>query len=103
VDIGPEATQSFRESLLKCQTVFWNGPMGIYELPQFAEGTKALASVLAKLEATTVIGGGSTADAVTHMGLTDSMTFVSTGGGASLEFLSGQTLPGIEALPDKES
>jgi phosphoglycerate kinase len=103
VDIGPETTQSFRESLLKCQTVFWNGPMGIYELPQFAEGTKALARVLAKLEATTVIGGGSTADAVADMGLTDSMTFVSTGGGASLEFLSGQALPGIEALPDKES
>jgi phosphoglycerate kinase len=103
VDIGPETTQSFRESLLKCQTVFWNGPMGIYELPQFAEGTKALARVLAKLEATTVIGGGSTADAVAEMGLTDSMSFVSTGGGASLEFLSGQALPGIEALPDKES
>jgi phosphoglycerate kinase len=103
VDIGPETTQSFRESLLKCKTVFWNGPMGIYELPQFAEGTKALARVLAKLEATTVIGGGSTADAVADMGLTDSMTFVSTGGGASLEFLSGQALPGIEALPDKES
>ena len=103
VDIGPETIQSFRESLLKCQTVFWNGPMGIYELPQFAEGTKALARVLAKLEATTVIGGGSTADAVAEMGLTDSMSFVSTGGGASLEFLSGQALPGIEALPDKES
>jgi phosphoglycerate kinase len=103
VDIGPETIQSFRESLLKCQTVFWNGPMGIYELPQFAEGTKALARVLANLEATTVIGGGSTADAVAEMGLTDSMSFVSTGGGASLEFLSGQALPGIEALPDKES
>jgi phosphoglycerate kinase len=103
VDIGPETTQSFRGALLKCQTVFWNGPMGIYELPQFAEGTKALARVLANLEATTVIGGGSTADAVAEMGLTDSMSFVSTGGGASLEFLSGQALPGIEALPDKES
>lgn len=102
VDIGPETTKSFRESLLKCKTVFWNGPMGIYELPQFAEGTKALAKVIASLEATTVIGGGSTADAVTDMGLIESMSFVSTGGGASLEFLSGQALPGIEALPNKE-
>ena len=103
VDIGPETTRIFQKSLLKCKTVFWNGPMGIYELPQFAGGTKALARVLADLEATTVIGGGSTADAVADMGLADSMTFVSTGGGASLEFLSGQALPGIEALPNKES
>ena len=103
VDIGPETTRSFQKSLLKCKTVFWNGPMGIYELPQFAEGTKAMARVLASLEATTVIGGGSTADAVADMRLAGSMTFVSTGGGASLEFLSGQALPGIEALPNKES
>lgn len=103
VDIGPETTSIFRESLLKCKTVFWNGPMGIYELPQFAGGTKSLARVLADLKATTVIGGGSTADAVADMGLANSMTFVSTGGGASLEFLSGQALPGIEALPNKES
>jgi len=103
VDIGPETVIGFREALQRCKAVFWNGPMGIYELPQFAEGTKALARVLATLDATTVIGGGSTADAVADMGLTDSMTFVSTGGGASLEFLSGQALPGIEALPDKES
>jgi phosphoglycerate kinase len=102
VDIGSETTKIFRKSLLKCKTVFWNGPMGIYELPQFAEGTKALAKFIASLEATTVIGGGSTADAVADMGLTDSMTFVSTGGGASLEFLSGQALPGIEALPNME-
>ncbi|MFC1956778.1 phosphoglycerate kinase [Chloroflexota bacterium] len=103
VDIGPETTRIFQQSLLKCKTVFWNGPMGIYELPQFAEGTKALARVLADLKATTVIGGGSTADAVADLGLADSMTFVSTGGGASLEFLSGQALPGIEALPNKVS
>ena len=103
VDIGPETIRSFRESLLKCNTVFWNGPMGIYEIPQFAEGTKTLGGVLASLKATTVIGGGSTADAVADMGLADKMTFVSTGGGASLEFLSGKTLPGVETLPDKES
>jgi phosphoglycerate kinase len=103
VDIGPETIRSFEEALQRCKTVFWNGPMGIYELPQFAEGTKALARTLAGLEATTVIGGGSTADAVNELGLGDSMTFVSTGGGASLEFLSGQILPGIAVLPDKES
>jgi len=103
VDIGPETIKSFQGSLLKCKAVFWNGPMGIYELPQFAEGTKALAQFLATLEATTVIGGGSTAEAVAEMGLADRMTFVSTGGGASLDFLGGKALPGIEALPDKEA
>ena len=103
VDIGPETIKSFQGSLMKCKAVFWNGPMGIYELPQFAEGTKALARFLVTLEATTVIGGGSTADAVAEMGLAGHMTFVSTGGGASLDFLGGKVLPGIEVLPDKES
>jgi phosphoglycerate kinase len=103
VDIGPEPIKAFQGALAKCQAVFWNGPMGIYELPRFAEGTKALAQFLAGLGATTVIGGGSTADAVAEMGLTDRMSFVSTGGGASLDFLSGKVLPGIETLPDKES
>jgi phosphoglycerate kinase len=103
VDIGPETIKAFQGALAKCQAVFWNGPMGIYELPRFAEGTKALAQFLAGLGATTVIGGGSTADAVAEMGLTDRMSFVSTGGGASLDFLSGKVLPGIETLPDKES
>jgi phosphoglycerate kinase len=103
VDIGPETIKGFQGALARCRAVFWNGPMGIYELPRFAEGTKALARFLASLEATTVIGGGSTADAVAEMGLADSMTFVSTGGGASLDFLGGKVLPGIEVLPDKES
>jgi phosphoglycerate kinase len=103
VDIGPATIESFRNQLRKCKTVFWNGPMGIYEIPQFAQGTKAIAEAIAILEATTVIGGGSTADAVADMGLTDQMTFVSTGGGASLEFLSGNTLPGIAVIPDKET
>ncbi|MBN1863056.1 MAG: phosphoglycerate kinase [Dehalococcoidales bacterium] len=103
VDIGPETIKSFQGALAKCQAVFWNGPMGIYEIPQFAQGTKALARFLAGLEATTVIGGGSTADAVAEMGLADRMSFVSTGGGASLDFLSGKVLPGIEVLPDKEA
>ena len=77
--------------------------MGIYEIPQFAQGTQAMALLLASLGATTVIGGGSTAELVTEMGLADKMTFVSTGGGASLRFLGGQTLPGVEALMDKET
>ena len=103
VDIGPKTVRIFQKSLLKCKTVFWNGPMGIYETPQFAAGTKTLARVLANLDATTVIGGGSTAEVIIEMGLADKMSFVSTGGGASLDFLSGKALPGIEALPDRES
>jgi phosphoglycerate kinase len=77
--------------------------MGIYEIPQFAQGTQAMARLLASLDATTIIGGGSTAEVVIKMGLVDKMTFVSTGGGASLRFLGGETLPGVEALLDKEA
>ena len=101
VDIGPLTIDSFSQELKKCKTVFWNGPMGIYELSQFAMGTQAMTRLLANLEATTVIGGGSTTESVTEMGLSDRMTFVSTGGGASLRFLGGQTLPGVEVLLDK--
>ncbi len=102
VDIGPESIELFRSELRKCRTVIWNGPMGIYEIPEFAEGTRALATTLSTLDATTVIGGGSTAEAVHEMGLTDKMTHVSTGGGASLEFLEGAALPGVEVLLDKD-
>lgn len=102
VDIGPQTTRNFGKELQRCQTIFWNGPMGIYEVPQFADGTQAMARLLASLDATTIIGGGSTAEIVTGMGLADKMTFVSTGGGASLRFLGGKTLPGIEALLNKE-
>lgn len=103
VDIGPGTIQSFREALRQCQTVFWNGPMGIFEMPQFAEGTKAMANEISRLKATTVIGGGSTAEIVASLKLADKMTLVSTGGGASLQFLGGQKLPGVEALLDKKS
>jgi phosphoglycerate kinase len=103
VDMGSRTIKNFYEELRRCQTVFWNGPMGIYEIPQFAEGTRAMAKLLASLEATTIIGGGSTAEIVTSMGLADKMSFVSTGGGASLKFLGGLTLPGVEALLDKGS
>ncbi len=103
VDIGPETIRNFSQELRKSKTVFWNGPMGIYEVPQFSKGTQALVKLLATLKATTIVGGGSTAEVVTEMGLADKMDFISTGGGASLEFLSGQKLPGVEALLDKSS
>jgi phosphoglycerate kinase len=103
VDIGTLTITKFTKALEKCRTVFWNGPMGIYEIPQFSEGTKTIARIIASLHGTTIIGGGSTSEIVTEMKLGDKMTFVSTGGGASLKFLSGETLPGVEALLDKET
>jgi len=102
LDIGPRTLESFREELKKSRTVFWNGPMGMYETPQFAQGTKSIAWLLASLKATTIIGGGSTAEAIIEMKLADKMSFVSTGGGASLRFLGGRALPGVEALLNKE-
>jgi phosphoglycerate kinase len=101
-DIGPMTITVFTRELKKCQTVVWNGPMGVFEIPQFSNGTTSIATVLASLNATTVIGGGSTAEAVTQLGLAGRMTHVSTGGGASLQFLSGKILPGIAVLADKE-
>jgi phosphoglycerate kinase len=103
VDIGPQTISNFSEELRQCQTIFWNGPMGIYEIAQFARGTQAMARLLASLNASTIIGGGSTAEVVTEMKLADKMTFVSTGGGASLRFLGGGTLPGVEALLNRET
>lgn len=103
VDIGPRTVESFSEELRKCRTVFWNGPMGVYEIARFAGGTRAMAELLAGLKAATIIGGGSTAEVVTEMKLVDRMRFVSTGGGASLRFLGGETLPGMEALRNKEA
>ncbi len=103
VDIGQQTIKNFYKELRRCKTVFWNGPMGIYEIPKFAEGTRAMAKLLAGLGATTIIGGGSTAEIVTNMELADKMSFVSTGGGASLSFLGGQKLPGVEALLNKDS
>jgi phosphoglycerate kinase len=102
-DIGPRTIKNFREELRKCKTIFWNGPMGVYEVPQFAEGTRAMAEILGNLKATTVVGGGSTAEVVTDLGLDGKMTFVSTGGGASMTFLSGEKLPGVEALLNRGS
>jgi len=102
VDIGPQSIKLFASELAKCRTIMWNGPMGIYEIPQFARGTRAIASLLSTLNATTIIGGGSSAEVVQEMGLVDKMTHVSTGGGASLRFLEGATLPGVKALLDKK-
>jgi len=102
VDIGPKSIELFYSELRKCRTIMWNGPMGIYEIPQFAQGTRSIASFLSTLNATTIIGGGSSAEVVQAIGLTDKMTHVSTGGGASLRFLEGVTLPGVEVLLDKK-
>lgn len=100
-DIGPQTIEAFAKELERCRTVFWNGPLGVFELPPFAKGTRALAEVLANLsDTTTVIGGGSTAEAVSEMGVADKMSFVSTGGGASLELLQGKVLPGVAVLQD---
>ena len=101
MDIGERSVEDFRAGLKACRTVIWNGPMGVFEFPPFAHGTRRIGEALASLDATTVVGGGSTAEAVEELGLMDRMTHVSTGGGASLEFLRGEELPGIAALPEE--
>lgn len=101
LDIGPRTVRLFEEKLSGAGTVFWNGPMGVFEFPRFAAGTVALASSLAKTKAKTIVGGGDSAAALEQADLADRMTHVSTGGGASLEFLEGKTLPGVAALQDK--
>ena len=98
LDIGPASTRLFREVLNDAQTIIWNGPMGVYEMDKFAKGSTKVSHYVAETHATTIVGGGDTADVVARAGDIDEMTFVSTGGGASLKLLEGKKLPGIEAL-----
>ena len=102
MDIGPKTRELFADAIKNAKTVVWNGPMGVFENPQLAEGTKAVALALAEADCTSIIGGGDSAAAVNSLGLADRMTHISTGGGASLEFLEGKELPGITAMTDKE-
>ncbi len=101
LDIGPKTVERFCEALAEVKTVAWNGPMGVFEDERYAQGTKALVKKLAELDAVTVIGGGDSAAAAVQMGYADKITHISTGGGASLEFLEGRVLPGIACLEDK--
>jgi phosphoglycerate kinase len=101
VDIGQETVRLYRAEIAKAKTILWNGPVGVFEIPDFANGTRQLAIALAESGAKTIIGGGDSVTAVNQFGLADKMTFISTGGGASLELLEGKTLPGVAALTDK--
>lgn len=101
MDIGPKTREIFADAVKSAKTVVWNGPMGVFEMPNFAKGTIAVAEALADIDATTIIGGGDSAAAVNQLGFGDKMTHISTGGGASLEFLEGKELPGVAAANDK--
>jgi phosphoglycerate kinase len=101
LDIGPETRARFSEALSRAKTVFWNGPMGVFEWPRFAEGTRAVAEAVARADAHTVVGGADSVRALTELGLVDEVDWASTGGGASLELLEGKELPGVAAIPEE--
>jgi phosphoglycerate kinase len=103
VDIGPATVHDYTELLRSAKTVVWNGPMGVFEVPPFDAGTNAIARAVAEVKGTTIVGGGDSVAAVMHAGVADRITHISTGGGASLELLGGRTLPGVEALAEKEA
>jgi phosphoglycerate kinase len=102
LDIGPESVATFAKAISKAKTIVWNGPMGVFEFPRFAEGTLGVAKAVANSKATSVIGGGDSVAAINQAGLADKITHISTGGGASLEMLEGLKLPGLVALQDKK-
>ena len=101
LDIGPDSRERFAGLIAGARTIFWNGPMGVFEWPRFAEGTRAVAQAVAEADAYSVVGGGDSVRAINELGLADRVSWVSTGGGAALEFLEGKELPGVAAIPQE--